>query len=105
MAGSLVAARRLDVAALVVEKNVRAESLQERTLVQPAQKQGFVDADVPGAERAHDAFVGGRAARRHQGGTDGRAVRREFGLDPVQGGEKTLEGASRQRLLGRGDLA
>src|SRR5882672_10988204 len=41
--GRDVAARRLDVAALVVEENVRAESLQERAHVQSAQKQGFVD--------------------------------------------------------------
>src|SRR5437773_11333197 len=105
MPGRDVPARRLDVAALVVEKNVRAESFQERALVQPAQKQGFVDADVPGAQRAHDAFVGRRAARRHQGGAHGRAVRREFGLDAMQRRQKTLERASRQRLLGRGDLA
>src|SRR2546430_6519561 len=105
MPGRDVAARRLDVAALVVEKNVRAEGFQERALVQPAQKQGFVDADVPGAQRAHDAFVGGRAARRHQRGADGRAVRREFGLDAMQRRQKTLERASRQRLLGRSDLA
>src|SRR5437899_1849312 len=39
MAGRDVAARRLDVAVLVVEKNIRAESLQERALVQPTQKQ------------------------------------------------------------------
>src|SRR5256714_2372039 len=104
MPGRDVAGRRLDVAALVVEKNVRAEGFQERALVQPAQKQGFVDADVPGAQRAHDAFVGGRAARRHQGGADGRAVRREFGLDAMQRREETLERASRQRLLGRGDF-
>src|SRR2546430_163412 len=98
MPGRDVAARRLHAAALVLGKNVRAEGLQERALVQPAQKQGFVDADVPGAQRAHDAFVGGRAARRHQRGADGRAVRREFGLDAMQPREQTLERASRQRL-------
>src|SRR6266581_1672263 len=70
-----------------------------------APKEGFVDADIPGAQRAHHALVRGRAARGHQGGPDRRAVGRVFRLDAVQRREETLERPAGQRLLGGSDFA
>src|SRR5882672_4394556 len=82
--GRDVAARRLGVTALVVEEDVGAESLQKWALVEPAEEQRLVDADIPRAQGAHHAFVGGRAARSHQGSPDGRALGRMLGLDTMQ---------------------
>src|SRR5262245_21821664 len=103
--GRDVPRRGLGMAALVVEEDVGAESFQERPLVQPPEKQRFVDTDVPGAQRAHDAFVGGGAARGHESGSNRRAVGGIFRLDPVQGRKETLERPAGERLPGRADLA
>src|SRR3954468_14838410 len=104
MARGYVPLRRLDVAALIVEKDISAQRVQEGSLVQPAEKQRFVDSDIPGPEGAHDALVRRSAARRDQCGPDDRAVGGKFGLNAVQRGEKTLEGAARKRLAGGSDF-
>jgi len=89
MPGRDMAARRLHVDALVVEK-ISARKLQERAFVQSAQN-SFVDADVPARSvRTTRSWAG--ALRAVTRAVRWARVRREFGLDPMQRREKTLEG-------------
>src|SRR5262245_25384345 len=97
--------RRLGVTALVVEEDVGAESLEEGPLVQSAEKQRLVDADVPGSQRAHDPLVRRGAARRHERGPDGRALGRIFRLNAMQRSEEAFEGSAGQGLLGGAHFA
>ena len=63
VAGGDVAPRVLDVVARVVEEQVGAERLQERTLVASAEEEGFVQPHAPVAQREDHALVRGRRAR------------------------------------------
>ena len=91
---------RFDVTGLVVKEEVRFKFAQELALGQATQEHGFVHFNVPVHQRADGAFVCGGAACCHQGGADAH-VGCAFLLQPVQGGQQGLEGASRQ---GRGRL-
>ena len=84
--------RRLDVRALIVEENVGAERAEDLALVEAAQEEHLVDADVPCAQRANDALVRGRAARRDERGDDRARFFAEIGLDPVQAARNSLKG-------------
>src|SRR5690242_3064304 len=100
MTGGDVLACRFDVGRRVVEKDVRTEGVQERTLVAPTQEQGFVDAHAPAAQGEDHALVRGRGAGGDQRGADRRILRREGGLQPVERGEKAAERPHRKRLGG-----
>lgn len=59
---------------LVVEEDVRAQGFQDASFVHAAEKMGFVDSDVPGAQCIDDALVGWCAAGRHNGGLQETSV-------------------------------
>src|SRR5262252_9267638 len=105
VAGSDVPRGRFGVPALVVEEDVGAESLEERPLVESAEEQRLVDADIPSAQRAYDALVRRRAARSHQRRADRCVLGGILGLNSMQRCQEALEGAARQRLFRRADLA
>src|SRR5690349_11752478 len=83
--------------ALVIEKDVGAEGAQELSLVESAEKQCFVNADVPGAQRPDDALVRRCAASRDQRRADRARLVGEIALDAVQAGQEFLERSARQR--------
>ena len=101
MPGSDMLARRLDVAALVVEKDIRPESLKKRPLIQTTEEQGFIDTNIPGAQGSHHALVRRRAASGNQRGSNHRLLGRILGLNALQGREKILEGPAHQGLARR----
>src|SRR5688500_18694651 len=88
---------RVDVAALVVEVEIRLERLQERPLVETAEEQRLVDGDVPLYQRTDRALVRGGAPGRDQGRADfhGGIL---LALQAVQCLQQRLERARRQRL-------
>ena len=54
----------LTVQCLIVEEDVGPKGLQKRSLRPPPKEEAFVQADVPGPERANDPFMRrGRSAR------------------------------------------
>lgn len=62
----------LNVEHLVVEVDVRFDFLQQGPFGSPGQEESLVDLQAPAAERLQDAGPGaGRAAGRHQEGSDG----------------------------------
>src|SRR5512144_2057012 len=101
MAGGHVLRRRFDMPSLIIEEYIRAERAQELALVEPAEKQRLVDADVPCAKRTDHPFVRRRAARRDERRADRARILRKIGLDPMQRGKEFLERSARQRLRGR----
>ena len=48
MTGSHVAACRFAVSLLIVEEHIGMKGFQKFPFIQPAQKQGFINADIPG---------------------------------------------------------
>ena len=57
---------RFAVGLLVVEKHIGAVGLKKRTLIQPPEKQGFIDTNIPGSQGSDDALVGRRRAGCYQ---------------------------------------
>jgi hypothetical protein len=51
---------------LVIKKDIRLIRPQELGLVQSAEKDGFINANIPGTQRAYDAFMRWRRAGRDQ---------------------------------------
>src|SRR5262249_39998758 len=90
--------RGLDVRALIVEEEIGTERTQELALVEPAEKERLVDADIPGAKRADHALMRRRAARGDERGADRALVLGGGGLDVVQRGQKILEWAAGKRV-------
>src|SRR6185295_7626920 len=97
--------RGLDMSPLVVEKDVRAERPQELALVESAEKERLVDADVPRPKRADHPFVRRGAARRDERGAYRTVILGKVGLDSMQCREKVLERSSRKRRRCRITLA
>ena len=98
--GGDVLPRGFDVGVRIVEEDVGAERLQERTLVAAAEEQRLVEANAPAAQREDHALVRGRGARGDQRGADRRCVaRRKRLLQAMQRGEEALERPAGQRLV------
>src|SRR5690348_7704429 len=94
-----VAASRLDIDRRIVEEQVRAERLEERSLVAATEEQGLIDAHPPPAQRQDHALVRGRRARGDQRGADRRILGRKGGLQTVQRGEEIAERSARERFV------
>src|SRR4051794_35609153 len=90
--------RRLDVMRRVVEKDIRAERVEERAFVASAEEQRFVDAHAPFAQRQDHALVRGRGAGGDERGANWRAFARKRVLQAMQRVEKAAEWAAGQRL-------
>ena len=97
--------RGLDMPPLVVEKDVRAECPQELALVEAAEEERLVDADVPRAKRSDHPFVRRRAACRDERGANRTVILGKVGLDSMQCREKVLERSSGKRRRCRVPLA
>ncbi len=92
----------LHMSRLVVEEKIGLKFAQERPLIQPAKKHGFINGDVPVHQGADGALVRRSAARGDQRGAQthgGGAIGARL-LQAVQGFEQGLEWARRQRQRG-----
>ena len=58
MSGCHVVTGGVTMPLLVIEKHIRIEGPQELSLVETTQEQGFIDADIPGAQRANHPLMG-----------------------------------------------
>ena len=96
MARGHVAGGGLDVAGLVVKKEVGLKLAQKRALVQPAQKHGLVHLDVPVHQGANGALMRRGAARGDQRGAHAHLRLRGL-LQSVQRHQQGLE-----RAVGQG---
>src|SRR5690554_4684909 len=105
MTGGHVLAGRVTVLTLIVEKHVCPVSLEKGTFGKTTQKQGLVDAHVPGAQRANDSLMSGCGTGRHQSRAYGAVRLRKLALQALQRSEKRLEGSAAQRLFRRRPLA
>src|SRR5688572_9420853 len=90
---------------LIIKEYICIISTQEHTFVLPAQKQRFIDLDVPGSQCAYHPLVCRRRTRGDQAGTYGRGILRKRLLKSLQSSEKRLEGPTAQRTLGTLTLA
>ena len=65
---------QIEVAQLVVEEDVGAQRLQDGGLWQPAEEEGIVHLQAPGAETVDGTLMGGRRPGGHQRDTQPRFV-------------------------------
>src|SRR5690348_8430213 len=98
--GRHVLARGLHIGRRIVEEDVGAERVEERTLVATAEEQRLVDAHAPLAQGEDHALVRGCGAGGYQGRADRRVFGGERGLQVMQRGEEAAERTHRQRLGG-----
>src|SRR5690606_13037650 len=100
MAGSNVKARAVDVVLRVIEKDVRAECLQEWPLVPSTEKQRLVQPHTPFAQRADHPFMRRRRTRGDQRGADRRRLAgRKCRLQVMQRGKEIAERAATEWLM------
>lgn len=57
---------------LIVKEDVGIEGFEDLALFDPAQEEGFVDADVPGTQGTNHPFVGRGGSCSHESRPDGR---------------------------------
>ena len=91
MTGSDVIPGRITVRLLVIEEDVGVESLQKLALVQPPEKQRFIDTDIPCPQCLDHPFVGRGRTRRYQASSQWCLAYRESHLDLLQCGQYGLE--------------
>ena len=77
---------RFDVRALIVEEEIGPERAQKLSLVETAEKERLVDADVPRAQSPDHARMCRGGARGDERRADQAAVLQILGLDLVQRG-------------------
>ena len=87
-------ARRVAMDALVVEKDVRIEGCEKTPLVEPAEKECLVDADIPSTQGTDHPLVRGRTARGHERGAQRRCLGRKECLKLMDRHQQTLKGST-----------
>lgn len=93
-----ISPRRIAMAPLVIEEDVGAKTFEERPLVLPGEKKGFIDTHAPTPQSTNDAFVCRGASSCHKRGADQRFVSLKLRLDVVKCGEEGLEWATGQGM-------
>lgn len=76
---------------LIIEEHIGGEGFEKGGLLQTAQEQRFVQADIPFAQGADHSLMGRCRTRRHQGGADRTTIVGEFALQQIERGEEAFE--------------
>ena len=85
MPGGNMRTGRYTVCLLIVKKDVRLIGFEEFRFIQSTEENGFINTNVPCAQRSDDTLVSGSRSGSHECSSDGRLGRGKRLLQMVQG--------------------